>query len=896
MNWKEFEINDFRGIASNKRKPNLNEAGDILNFDLRGIQGDLTSRDGYVLKYLNPVHPRFDSGVNVLIKNFTIAALDNKEVTLLIQKGTVLAESGNDLDTMAFWVRPYWNGSAWIDNWKWLNEIVISKVTIASDATYKNMVHVQGNYSCDNWVIFNKTKNQAAKVISSVNDLTNTRINTTLFDSTWDINDEIILMKTYLPYEFLSELNNVDEKEIVIHNILDELRIGFGGKPNRYGLAVSYRKNYLNFRDFSFEKHPDITQAVLDNFGYTNEIIISPYSALFDLANLELSTTSNGTLSEAGIHSFKVTGVLDDYSEILLTDQQSLNVESGKAVLFIPKIDLATINPRLTKLKIYMADSSSVFNFLKEYSLKDRESRKSEFLCGSDGNLIFANDLPTELHDKSNAASAADTQEVTGWTDGESNCTISAVTDLGTTGYVLKAENIDANSFLRAEYLLELEPFSSYVLDFFIRGSVEEYNLDLTVAEEDLSTGGLYSYNYQNFIVDSVFRQHTIVITTADRPKGFRFQSESSKTYQQYFLLDKLSIKKDSDSVIREIPSAAEITSVLGHIPTKDLVKSWDHAIVLGGRVHYLNAFIDKRWPNKIFRSHISGYGAFMYDAATAEEYFDTENFDGNEAIGMAGLPNMDIQVIKNNSTVRVNSNNGWVSEAEYGKGSPSRASIVDLGSASIWAGKEGIILHDGARSADITEDSIKNIYKKITDKSVIVGSVDKTDYRFCTGDQVNKDEFLLTSKGWTHFKMDSYPRCYTNDKNGVLWFGNRNGIYTTGGNNDAGQPILCKWKSIPVDIHLLGPELKQTNRFYLRSVWIRYSAQDIISLKVYLDGILFASTVTDIVGNYVEFSARLPLGANTGYFEIELEADHVTPLSIHSVGCLWKPLFNGGR
>ena len=891
-NWREFEIKDFRGIAESSRNPAFNEASEILNFDLRGKEGDLTSREGYVLKYSYPTHPKLDSTENLIVKNFTITSFDNKEITLLAQKARVTSESGENLNTLAFWIRPYWNGSTWIDDWKWLNEIQIAKLTAASDLTYNNMVFIQGNYNCNNWVILNKTKNQTAKVISSVVDGLNTRINTTLFNSSWEINDEIILMKTYLPYDFLIELGNVSKKDIVIHNVLDELRIGFGGKPNRYGLSVGYRKNYLNFRDFTFEKHSDITEDVINHFGNVDEIILSPYSILFDKAGLDLSTTANGSFDETGIYSFKVTGVLDDYSEILITDSLSINVESGKALMFIPKIDLGLFNPRLTKLKVYIANSSLVFTFLKEYSLRDSEKRNLDFVCGEEGNLIFALDSAIELHDKSNAASIADTEEVTGWTDGGSKCTISAVSDLGTTGYVLKAENIDVNSFLRAEYLLELEPFSSYILDFFIRGSVEEYNIDVTVAEEDLSTGGLYSYNYKNIIVDSVFRQHTIIISTADRPKGFRFQSESSKFYQQYFLLDKLSIKKDSDSVIRETPSNAEISSVMGYTPTKDLVKSWDHAIVLGGRVHYLNAYIDKRYPNKIFRSHVSGSGAFMYDAATAENYFDVENFDGNEALGMAALPNIDIQIIKNSSTARVNSINGWVSEAEYGKGSTARNSIVDLGNVSIWAGSDGILAKDGVSLQDLTIGTIQSLYRSIIDKSSIFAAIDKTEYRFCS----SQDEYLFTKKGWTHFKQFDIPYCYVPDQKNNLLFAGDNGIYELGGHSDNGESITLKWKSILFDTHLLGPELKQSLRFYVNRVWLRCSINSDLTFNVYLDGKLFKSTVFNKTGDYIDLVSNLPVGSNGSYFSVEVLTESTSPVLIHSIGVMWKPMLIKGR
>jgi hypothetical protein len=49
--FSEFEISDFRGIATSNRHPQKNECQECKNFDTRYVDGDLTLRAGFTQKY-----------------------------------------------------------------------------------------------------------------------------------------------------------------------------------------------------------------------------------------------------------------------------------------------------------------------------------------------------------------------------------------------------------------------------------------------------------------------------------------------------------------------------------------------------------------------------------------------------------------------------------------------------------------------------------------------------------------------------------------------------------------------------------------------------------------------------------------------------------------------------
>ena len=197
---------------------------------------------------------------------------DGGEITCLIQKGKVvgLDNGGTPIvpDTMIgfwFWCIPFWTGVTWDESYRWVNKTIITKITTGSDATYPNMIkifggvdHGLGDDSLTRWTIYNKTKEEFAEVITCVGEVNNLRLVHTLYNSNWDVDDVLIISKYWLDIDYQTGLHNtVTRDDIVFHNILNDLRIGFGGRSNRPGIAIGYRHTFLQLEGVDFPAiHP----------------------------------------------------------------------------------------------------------------------------------------------------------------------------------------------------------------------------------------------------------------------------------------------------------------------------------------------------------------------------------------------------------------------------------------------------------------------------------------------------------------------------------------------------------------------------------------------------------------------------------------------------------------
>ena len=183
QNWTEIEFADCLGMATNVVNPGRQYAQRILNQQTHEKPGALKLRPGYTKKYVAPSNEKI---VNLGFLNFDTfydrqAIPEGREITCLIQQGEIQAVLDGIIpvipDTqnlLCFWVRPYWGGEFWIDDWNWINTMFITKIVTGSDATYQNMIKVfgnetqsLGNNSVVGFTIYNKTKDQYAKVITS---------------------------------------------------------------------------------------------------------------------------------------------------------------------------------------------------------------------------------------------------------------------------------------------------------------------------------------------------------------------------------------------------------------------------------------------------------------------------------------------------------------------------------------------------------------------------------------------------------------------------------------------------------------------------------------------------------------------------------------------------------
>jgi hypothetical protein len=356
----------------------------------------------------------------------------------------------------------------------------------------------------------------------------------------------------------------------------------------------------------------------------------------------------------------------------------------------------------------------------------------------------------------------------------------------------------------------------------------------------------------------------------------------------------------------------AEMFSQLGYSPTTEFALSWDQAIVTGGKTFMVNPHMDKRYLNKIFFSPISGDGAFQYDVISPENYFDLENFDGNDLMGITLLPSMDFMAFKRNSVQRLDSGTGASTDIALGKGCISRESIVNFGNQIAWCGENDIYMTDGVNVVNISDGAIRDLYRALSAKDAVFAVREEKDgaYRWTTGPMPTgepeggyyAEEFLYTKRGWTELALSHYPEKYVVAKDGSVWFMSEGNIYATGGSVDhPNTGITFQWKSIRVDRNLMGPEIRNTHLIYVRRLWISYSftsdQNPAFSLIIYLDGIPFKTMDFKAKGSLQTDYGELPVGASCRSFEIELIAYNTkTTFRLHSLGAVWAPLPVGRR
>jgi len=351
------------------------------------------------------------------------------------------------------------------------------------------------------------------------------------------------------------------------------------------------------------------------------------------------------------------------------------------------------------------------------------------------------------------------------------------------------------------------------------------------------------------------------------------------------------------------------MTDKLGYEPTFDMVRSWDQAIVTQGRTFVVNLYIDKRYENKIFKSAISGAGAFMYDAISAAEYIDLENFDGNTLVGVEVLPNLQFLALRANSAQRVDPDTGATRQISLGKGCVARKSIVNFGDKVGWCGQNDIYMSDGLNIVSIADKSIRELYRALTTKSSIIATREEKDnaYRFFTGDTSARTEYILTKKGWIKRLIGAtsvYPNDYSLESSGEVNFMYNGIIYEDDdAASDASFSIIGEWQSVDFDNELLGEAMTERDFIKLTSIWIDYTGVSTatsirLAFSLYGDGSSVKTFTTDLSNGRNKLFHRLPILPSYRRFSLKivLSAAGVTSifgktLLIHSVGALWMPI-----
>ena len=807
--WEEINLGDAVGMASNPVAPGQKFAKRLLNVHPHVKPGALTLRPGYSLKYAHPTDSTIDSPYFLNFAPFFDRQADpeGQEIICLVQKGIVEPLEGSGLlsDTMPglqYWVRPYWDGSSWVDDdWQWVNKTIITKITEV-DATYLSHFKIFGdailngleNDALVGWTIYNKTKDQFAKVITNKFNGSDLWINTTLYNNAWEVDDILIISRMWIDIDAQTELyNNVTREDIVFHRILNDLRIGFGGKANRPGIAIGYRKKYFQISevDFTPPLNGDITAEAIELFAKIDGVMLDT-NVLNNFDNYGIGyATATGDLP-AATYYFRLTGIIDGYAEQLLAETQVELTDSAHYIELYPYIVLGRENPRITGFKLYKSTDNITFYKIKEYVVKTDEYSSINWKINAYGKLILGEDIEIELHTESNAASIASEINSEGsWTDPGFPFVFNTTTPgAGGSTYTLRLA-IEVASYPAPDTF----PGTRYPIDGLKRNT--SYNLTVSLKYSELAGVEVYAYFVGESLLETgrpktiwtitnSFVSYSKTIYTGElmeEPKYLVIGSCLQEIASLY--IDLVSIKEAGLITYTGEEDGTEMKDEMGYTPTYDLVKGWDQALVsFNGRVYYLNPYLEKRYENFLVVSHIAPPATFMRDIASFSNFRELEKYDSNETLAIELLQNREILILKDASITTIADDGliGQIREPIYGIGCISRGSVVNINGLVFWCDDDEIFMLNIGSSLipkPLLKETIRDLYLAITDKEKIFGTRGKFNtYKIRINDSSLKTEFLLTETGWIEERKYHYPEIYRGGFNNKLYFMNAGNIY----------------------------------------------------------------------------------------------------------------------
>jgi hypothetical protein len=295
-----------------------------------------------------------------------------------------------------------------------------------------------------------------------------------------------------------------------------------------------------------------------------------------------------------------------------------------------------------------------------------------------------------------------------------------------------------------------------------------------------------------------------------------------------------------------------EIEEQLGYFPTTDLVKSWDQAVEAGGSIHYLNPYINERNTNKIIVSVISGDGAFQQDVAPPTNYHDLGSRDGNDVVALEVMPNENLLAIRQNSRQEVNTLTGRVVDLDVGGGAVSRKSIVNFGKHIAIPDKDDVLIYGWGRDENISEATIRDLYRSISDKTAIFAAKDdKGDAYVMNAGGGDYEYVFVNGKGWTRnfpYGGTGRPIAYTNSNDGYLYYlGDDGSVYRR---DNTIPTTVFDWKSIVFDVSKMD-EFSSRDRLYPHSFWIEYAADNDFGFDVFGDGVSLYGASGEITSPY---------------------------------------------
>lgn len=783
----------------------------------------LTLRPPYQLKYEFPVDSlsRILNGKFVSFDNFyENTAADGVECTVLVQTGVIqspLSLSGSPItdyqfNGINFWIRPYWNGLFWLDEWQWLNETIITKIVTMPTVADVIKYTVEGVFTnLTQWTVINKTKNVAVPVSVLYSEVSGNNTNIWLSyraDTNWSVDDVIIIMRCYIPIKYQLVMYYVDQREISFHRLPSKMRIGFGGKKGRIAVGIEYAKRTIQVKyDTPFAA---LTGKEI-NWAYSNKMIVQPYTQINEdsLDFRILVNTAVGTLP-TGQYYFRMTAVLDGFNEILVAEASIVTTTLTK--LFpIPYLRTGAISRRLTSLKIYVGQANATgaiaYYFFKEYPL----TQDIALILGPDWTMLATNEvyysqdpnIGTTLYTETSSARITTDNAIGNW---------------------LNIPNLAGVSWAT---ILVTGSVGAYFLTIKYTGSVTAYNMQMDLPQGALTnpikintkytftltykgnrTDGWLVVGFRTFeqTGDSLSGDSVIYpVTVAPQTITFSLYSNSVKADSPavyvdiaYVLLSgtfvtndhlditNFSISEAQTSFVDTLPTGALDITEMGYTPTFNIVRDWQSGVIINGQTFVGNAFVEKSYKNLIFFSPISGDGANMYDVLIAGKFLDADkdSFRGEAIIGLSVLLTLELIAFTEGGAVVIDPTTGQTREVARGHGIMTKETIQKFRETIYWGTGEDIVkiaASTGYQAMSVSDDSIRGMYNRVADKTFVVACIDRFGtYHLAFQITESPKELLYTDRGWLDQSRDHHPTIMRNGFMNIVWFMDSSGnIYS---------------------------------------------------------------------------------------------------------------------
>lgn len=809
----DTKVFQFKGISSNiDPLADKNSVRRSTNTESHHKPGILTLRQPYELRYPKPndVFQRPSEEDFISFDNFyEKTALDQAEVTILVSKAVISAPlisgsraSSYQYNSINIYARPYWTGSFWKDDWLWLNEPFISKVTVAPDVVYGNKIRIAGYI--DNmlqWSLINITKDKSTPyaVIRSATNGSNTDLWLSVYNPNFEVDDVVVLMRNYIPIKYLLQNYNVLREEIHFHRIFSRIRIGFGAKEGRIALGIEYVHNTLRLADYNFTA----TDPTLDEllFANVNRMIVQPYAAFNEDREdfrLQIISSAGGTFI-AGKHFFRMTALYG--GDEFLVDEKEITIDVTSLFTISPQIRLGSLSRRTSELKVYYSENGDDYYLWKNYVVvSDGDTITApDFVLNNEGYLeAVINITGTELNTEDSAVSAADINDAGSWIAqsalGNITLTVIAATNFAIDIEIASGDfrpylelpgiALERPLYAGKTYTIEVVHKNTGMSGTFSNVSVY-IEKGVRPAAQAYFLGTLnYSSSYDTYSLTFVMPSE-IVGDPNDYKLSLRMNYDSRVAAIRHYTLESFSIIEEGSETLNAFNEVTtNMLEEMGYQATFNLVRDWQNACILNGRTFVGAAYIDKRYNTNVFYSEISGSSANMHDVIPAGSTYPIDEYRGEVITGLIVLHNLNLAAFTDAGLVILDPNTGNTFEVARGFGLVVKGSLMLFRGTVIYGSTDDFIRISAATGYEpivLSSDSTRDIYNKLTgsQKLQLTACFDRYGaYRVSLAEDAETKELLLTDRGWHDQEREHHPQVYRNGLGGRVWFLNDGDIY----------------------------------------------------------------------------------------------------------------------